>query len=287
MVADALHNVPHHFRVEETERQPHQLREEIRNQRDVDPRVHMQQDPAPDEVHRQPRHEDHQLCNQYQRDESQIPIPNARVHQRLRQERRDQLQDAHRQHPQHQLEQFPPVRDEVAEKERQPLPFPLSTLHLFLAVVKIGPRLEQQGGPRILSLRHRAAPATRQLRFRVDQLLGCRVGNVILPLLYLIQDHEMVLVPVQDAGQRHLLAQLLQRHLHPHRPKANPFPRVADAQHRHPFARNERLFTQVPDRVATPVVLRNHPKTGGAAIGGFELVVERKCLQHNFHLLCC
>ena len=84
----------------------------------------------------------------------------------------------------------------------------------------------------------------------------------------------MVLVPVQDAGQRYLLAQLLQRHLHPHRSETDPLPRVADAQHRHPLARDERLFTQVPDRVTPPIVLRDHPEAGRAAIGGLELVVE-------------
>ena len=59
MVADALHDVAHHLRVEETQRQLHQLDEEVRYERYVDAGIHVQQYPATDELHRQLRHRHH------------------------------------------------------------------------------------------------------------------------------------------------------------------------------------------------------------------------------------
>ena len=98
MVTDALHNVPHHFRIEEMQRQPHQLGKKIRDQRDIDPGIDMQQDPATDKIHGKFGHKDHQLRNQYQGYKTQITIPDTRIHHALRQEWQDQLQDARRQH---------------------------------------------------------------------------------------------------------------------------------------------------------------------------------------------
>ncbi len=42
MIADALHDVAHHFRIEEMKWQPHQLGKKVGNQRDIDPGVDMQ-----------------------------------------------------------------------------------------------------------------------------------------------------------------------------------------------------------------------------------------------------
>lgn len=61
MVTDALHDVPHHLRIEEMQGQPHQLGKKIGDQRDIDPGVDMQQDLATDKIDREFGHEDHQL----------------------------------------------------------------------------------------------------------------------------------------------------------------------------------------------------------------------------------
>ena len=106
-----------------------------------------------------------------------------RIHQALRQERQDQLQDTRRQHPQHQLKQFTPVRSQIPEEESKSFPRPGI---LLLAIVKVRSRLEEQGRSRIFSLRHGAAPTTRQFRFLIDQLLAGRIGNIIASVLYLI-----------------------------------------------------------------------------------------------------
>ncbi len=72
-----------------------------------------------------------------------------RIHQALRQERQDQLQDTRRQHPQHQLKQFTPVRSQITEEKRQAFPCPCI---LLLAIVKVRSRLEEQGkGTSVLS----------------------------------------------------------------------------------------------------------------------------------------
>ena len=51
MVSDALHDIAHHLGIEEMQGQAHQLGEEIGDQGDIDPRVYVQQYPAPYEVH--------------------------------------------------------------------------------------------------------------------------------------------------------------------------------------------------------------------------------------------
>ena len=53
---------------------------------------------------------------------------------------------------------------------------------------------------------------------------------------YAVAHHEVPLVPVQDAGQRHLLHQLLQRDAHPLRAEPDALRRLADAQHGHALA---------------------------------------------------
>ena len=165
MVADALHDVPHHLRIEEMQGQPHQLGKKIGDQRDIDPGVDMQQDPATDKINREFGHEDHQLRYQYQGNKTQITVPDTRIHHALRQERQDQLQDARREHPQYQLKQFTPVRSQITEEKRQAFPCPCIRL---LAIVKVRSRLEEQCCSRIFSFHNGAAPATRQFGFFID-----------------------------------------------------------------------------------------------------------------------
>ena len=165
MVADALHDVPHHLRIEEMQGQPHQLGKKIGDQRDIDPGVDMQQDPATDKINREFGHEDHQLRYQYQGNKTQITVPDTRIHHALRQERQDQLQDARREHSQYQLEQFTPVRSQITEEKRQAFPCPCI---LLLAIVKVRSRLEEQCCSRIFSFHNGAAPATRQFGFFID-----------------------------------------------------------------------------------------------------------------------
>ena len=76
----------------------------------------------------------------------------------------------------------------------------------------------------------------------------------------------MVLVPMQDAGQRRFHPKLLQGDLHPHRPEADMFGSIADTQHRHSFTGDKGLLAEVLHRVAAAVVLRDHAEAGGTAV---------------------
>ena len=86
MVVDALQDVARHLRVEVAHRQPHQLAQEVRYQRDVDARAQVQQYPPADELHRRTAEGQHQLGYQGQVDEAQVLVVDAEVHHALRQE---------------------------------------------------------------------------------------------------------------------------------------------------------------------------------------------------------
>ena len=99
VVADALQYVAHIAGVEEVERQPHQLAQEVGYERYVDACRHVEHDPASDEIHRRLRSRQHELRYQYEHDEPQIAPVDACVDQRLRQKREYQLQHARQHHP--------------------------------------------------------------------------------------------------------------------------------------------------------------------------------------------
>ena len=81
MVSDALHDIAHHLGIEEMQGQAHQLGEEIGDQGDIDPRVYVQQYPAPYELHGKPGNGDDELGCQNQRDKARGPVPNPDIHQ--------------------------------------------------------------------------------------------------------------------------------------------------------------------------------------------------------------
>ena len=103
VVAYALHDVARHLRVEESQRQAHQLHQEIRDEGDVDAGVHVERHPAAYEAHDKLCHEQPQLCQQHQCNETKVPFADALVHHRLCQERRYELQHHAHEHAQYQL----------------------------------------------------------------------------------------------------------------------------------------------------------------------------------------
>ena len=207
MVADALQDVAHHLRVEEPQGQFHQLDEEVRNQRNVDACVHVQQYPASDKLHRQLRHRHHQLCHQYQGDERQVAVTDAHIHQSLSQEREHQLQQRAHHHSQYQLHQFPAVGRQVAEEEPQSVPSPRAC-RLVLALVELRCRFQSQCRTPFFPVLFGRQPRLLHLGICVRHPLQSRVGYVVpvsVPLLAdVVAHHEVPLLPVQDAGQRHI-----------------------------------------------------------------------------------
>ena len=85
--------------------------------------------------------------------------------------------------------------------------------------------------------------------------------------------HEVPLVPVQDAGERTQLLQLLQGDTYPLRAEPDGLSRLTDAQHRDPFPREEGLLAQGLERIASPIVFGDHPQAGRSAIHGIQLPV--------------
>ena len=95
----------------------------------------------------------------------------------------------------------------------------------------------------------------------------------------------MVLVPMQDAGQRHILLQLPQRDPHARCPESDALRRIADAEHRHPFPCDERLVAQRLQRITPPVVFGNHPQAGRTTIHAVQLGVMGETVYWHVILL--
>ena len=85
-------------------------------------------------------------------------------------------------------------------------------------------------------------------------------------LPYLIDHHEVPLVPMDDARQRHLVAELLPGDLHARRTEADALRRIAYPQHRHPLAGDVASLAEVLEAVAPTVMPRDHSKACRAAV---------------------
>ena len=94
VVVDALQYVARHFGVEVAHGELHQLDEEVRNQGDVDACAQMQQYPSAYELHGAAAEGQHQLGDEYQIDESEVPVVDAEIHDALREEGEHQLYHA-------------------------------------------------------------------------------------------------------------------------------------------------------------------------------------------------
>ena len=83
----------------------------------------------------------------------------------------------------------------------------------------------------------------------------------------------MVLVPVQDARQRHVFLQLLQGNTHPGCTETDGFRRGTDAQHGHPLACEEGAGAERLERIVLAVIFGYHTQAGGAAVHRIQLEV--------------
>ena len=238
----------------------------------------MQQDPAPDELHRELGADDHQLGDQDERNETEVIVADTGIHQALRQEGQDQLQQADRHHPQHQLDHLTAVRVEVTEKVADP---PAAGPLLLAQRPEIRTRLQQQGRVGILAVHPGAEPAAGELLPAVGDPPRRGIGNVKVPLPDPVADHKMGLVPMQDARQRAMPLQLVERHPHPLRPEPDRLRRLTDPQHRHPLAGDKGPFPQVLDRVGPTIIAGNHPQTGRAAVHRVKLLVDGEWFTYH------
>ena len=98
MVAHTLHEVAHQFGVEVRHWQLEQFDEEVAHKGNVDPHRDMQQKPTADEVDGGAANREHQLPQEYQPYKANILVLNTHIHDRLREERQNKLQQtAHEQ----------------------------------------------------------------------------------------------------------------------------------------------------------------------------------------------
>ena len=91
MVVDALQKIADHFAVEEAQRQAHQLAQKVGDERHVEPRPHVQDDPALDELHAALAQKQHELRDEHQPDEVDVLIFDADIDHRLGEEGEEQL----------------------------------------------------------------------------------------------------------------------------------------------------------------------------------------------------
>ena len=110
---------------------------------------------------------------------------------------------------------------------------------------------------------------------RIDSV-PCHCGpDPQSPLLpHFIQNHKMVLIPVQNAGQGHIVRQLVKREPETLSVHPDAFGRIAYSQHRHSFAGDETPLPEGLKRVTAAIVLRYHAEAGGAAVHTVKLGVE-------------
>ena len=172
------------------------------------------------------------------------------------------MQKAGCQHPEQQLDQRLSIRRKITEEE----PHSPSLLLLLLFVVEGRRGFQQQGRAAILSSYPRAQPAALQLLPLIGHQARCRIGNVELPFPYLIAHHEVLLVPMQHAGERALPLQLLQADAYTLRAKAYQLCGIANAKHRYALAGDKRTLPQILHRVAPPIMLGYHSEAGGATV---------------------
>jgi hypothetical protein len=92
---------------------------------------------------------------------------------------------------------------------------------------------------------------------------------------YLITHDKMVLIPVDDAGQRGF-GQFLKSEPGAQGAEADVFGSLADAQHGHAFAREMGFLAEAFQGIALAVVGGDHAKASWAAVHRVVLDVRRK-----------
>lgn len=176
MVADALHDVARHLRVEIVERQFHELHQEVGDERDVHTRVDVEHDPAADEADCELGGEERELGNEHKGDEAEVAVPDADIDEGLREEGEDELQQTAEHHAQGQLHELALVGQEISGEEQEVAPGTL--FRLVVHGEEIGAGLEKEGGAHLVSVLACSYPALAERGFAIRHTLRRRVGNM-------------------------------------------------------------------------------------------------------------
>ena len=234
----------------------------------------MKHQPAADEVVCHLADRQHQLGYQQHHHEGEVAGADTGVHYGLGDERQYQADDAGHEHRQEYLHDERLVRAQIAEDVAE------AELLLFvsLLLVELGSRLQHQGyavgvcryGIFTFIVFPCLKPGPEERLLGIGQESGCGIGHLdhisAASLPYLIDHHEVPLVPVDDARQRHLVAELLPGDLHARRTEADALCCIAYPQHRHPLAGDVASLAEVLETVAPAVMPRNHTQARRAAV---------------------
>ena len=176
MVVHTLHEVAHQLGVEERHGQLQELDEEVAHQRDVDSHGDVQQQPAADKIDGGTAHSEHQLSQEYQPDKADVLVLDAHVHDALREERKDELQQAAHEQAQDDLSEVTAVLLNIT-KEKLERAF-LPGLSVCLLFIKRRGRFQKHGYSLRLTARLCAYPVLLEfLKIILDKSL-CGVSNI-------------------------------------------------------------------------------------------------------------
>ena len=263
VVTDALVVVADALRLEEGHGQPQQLGQIVAQDVDVDARAHVKAHPARHEVHAEGTEKEGQLCQHEVDDDAHVLEHDAVVHQVLRDEGRHEREaDA----------------GEHREGERGHLPFVgpdvlAGKLHeaVFLLYGLSGKEL--LGGfyghhDALLAVE----PAVVHLLLAVGMFAIGGIGDAegslsVQPVaFYLVEHHEVVLVPVQDGRFGASPFELVERHLKGSALHADLSEGVANARHAHPFSGEVGKRSEVAQGIFLPVGRGHHADAGRPAV---------------------
>jgi hypothetical protein len=273
VVADALQDVAGHFGIEKSHRQTHQFDKEIGNQGDVDARAQVQQYPATNKFDGCAAEGQYQLSNQYQVDETNVLVVDPDIDNGLSEERNNQLQQTAEQQSQKQLENQIFVRFQISKEKRKSF----AVDFLIFQSIKVGRGFQQQNDSFVFAVFFGAEPTVAKFLFGVFEFSGGGVGDKKgLPFaVYFIEYDEMVLIPVDNAGQWGFF-QLIEREPRTDGSETYILGGFGDTEHGNAFTGNMRFFSETFERIDAPVMGGDHAEAGGAAVHGVVLEEGRE-----------
>jgi len=281
VVFDALAQVAGQAGIEEADRHLHQLDQKVRNQADGDPGAHMEQDPAPDKSQGGLAHHQNQLGDQDQEDKTGVARADTHVDDGLGQKRKKQADQAGGQKTGHQLKQQPAVWAEVFPEE----PESPGAVRRHLLPEEAWGGLQEKGHPGRFLTCAGGSPVVQKF-FPCDlpepvSRISHTVGHPLPSAPDPVEDHIVVLVPVQDRRQQGL-PEAFDRQAHPPAPESHRLGRVGKRKQRNPLTRLIGKLPQPLQPGVTPVIPGHHLEADRPAIHGIGLYDVRKTQHIQF-----
>jgi len=205
VVFDPLPEVTRHSGVKKIDRKFHQPDEKIGYQGDADPGADMEHYPTPDKTHRSLAHNQHQLGNQHQNDETKVMGSDPDIDDRLGKKGEEEAQEASGQKSQKQLDDQLPVWPKVLKQK----PETMTGIRIVFFPEKTRSGFQEQNDSGWFSPDGSGCPVPQKFRFGVFIETCSRIGDRISfqPSLFfdLVKNHIMVLIPMQNHGQADLV----------------------------------------------------------------------------------